>query len=62
MRAMSVTGLTIEHTHALAVAALPPLHRDPFDRLLIAQAILLDVPILTADPAVAKYRVQTLMV
>ena len=35
--------------HALAVAELEPLHKDPFDRLLVAQAAALDVPILTAD-------------
>jgi PIN domain nuclease of toxin-antitoxin system len=62
MRAVGASGLAIEHTHALAAAALPPLHRDPFDRLLVAQAGLLDVPILTADPIVAEYSVQTLLV
>lgn len=62
IRAVGATALAIEHTHALAVAALPPLHRDPFDRLLVAQAGLLDVPILTADPIIAEYPVQTLMV
>jgi PIN domain nuclease of toxin-antitoxin system len=48
--------------HALAVAALEPLHSDPFDRLLVAQAGQLDVPILTADPAIARYPVHTLLV
>lgn len=62
MRAVGVMGLAIEHTHALAVAGLPSLHRDPFDRLLVAQAVLLDVPILTADPILAEYHVRTLMV
>jgi PIN domain nuclease of toxin-antitoxin system len=38
------------------------LHRDPFDRLLVAQARLLDVVILTADPVVTRYPVQTLLV
>ena len=61
IRAIGATALPIEHTHALAVAALPPLHRDPFDRLLVAQARLLDTPILTADPAIAAYEVGTLM-
>lgn len=45
----------IEHAHALAVADLPPLHRDPFDRLLIAQAALLEARLLTADAAVLQY-------
>jgi len=62
MRAIGATGLAVEHSHALAVASLPSLHRDPFDRLLVAQSRLLDVPILTADPIVAEYPVQTLMV
>jgi PIN domain nuclease of toxin-antitoxin system len=61
LRAIGADPLPIEHTHVLAVAALPPLHRDPFDRLLVAQAGLLDVPILTADPAIARYAVRTLM-
>jgi PIN domain nuclease of toxin-antitoxin system len=62
MRAINAVGIPIEHRHALAVAALPPLHGDPFDRLLIAQSQLLDVPILTADPTIAQYPVHTLLV
>jgi PIN domain nuclease of toxin-antitoxin system len=60
LRAIGARALAIEHTHALAVAALPPLHDDPFDRLLVAQAEILDVPIITADPAIAQYAVATL--
>lgn len=62
LRAIGARALPIEHTHALAVAALAPLHRDPFDRLLVAQAGLLEVPILTADAAIAQYPVDTLLV
>ncbi|HEY5045325.1 MAG TPA: type II toxin-antitoxin system VapC family toxin [Solirubrobacteraceae bacterium] len=62
MRAIGARGLPVEHSHALAVAALPPLHRDPFDRLLVAQAGLLDVPILSADPTVVAYPVRTIVV
>lgn len=62
LRAIGAQAMAIEHTHALAVASLPPLHGDPFDRLLVAQALLLAVPILTADPAVAEYPVETLLV
>jgi len=62
MRAIGAVAVPIEHSHALAVAALPPLHGDPFDRLLVAQARALDVPILTADAAVAQYPVRTLLV
>lgn len=54
--------LPVEHSHALAVSQLAPLHRDPFDRLLVAQASLLDVPILTADPEIAQYPISTLLV
>jgi PIN domain nuclease of toxin-antitoxin system len=53
------TLLPITHAHALAAAALPPHHRDPFDRLLIAQAQLEDAVILTADRAFAAYDVRT---
>lgn len=62
MRAVDVQGLSVEHSHALAVAALPSLHGDPFDRLLAAQAGLLDLSILTADTKLAEYPVQTLVV
>ena len=61
IRAIEARSVAIEHSHALAVSRLPPLHRDPFDRLLVAQAGMLDVAILTADPAVAQYPVQTLL-
>ncbi len=62
LRLIGAEALAIEHSHALAVASLPQLHRDPFDRLLVAQAQLLDVPILTADPQIAQYPVRTLVV
>lgn len=47
--------LPIDAEHCFAVADLPPLHRDPFDRLLIAQAIVEGVTLLTADAKVAAY-------
>jgi PIN domain nuclease of toxin-antitoxin system len=62
MRAIGASALAIEHGHALAVAELEPLHKDPFDRLLVAQARALDVAILTADGAIAQYPVRTLIV
>jgi PIN domain nuclease of toxin-antitoxin system len=46
---------TITGEHAAAVANLPPLHRDPFDRMLVAQSIVEGVILLTADPVVAQY-------
>jgi PIN domain nuclease of toxin-antitoxin system len=62
LRIMGANGLAIEHTHALAVAALAPLHRDPFDRLLVAQAGLLDLTVMTADRMIVQYPVETLLV
>lgn len=41
--------------HVLAVEALPPLHKDPFDRLLIAQCTVEGVTLLTSDATVARY-------
>lgn len=52
--------LPVHLDHALKVAALPRLHRDPFDRLLVAQATAEGLPILSGDPQIAKYAVETL--
>ena len=49
------TELAVEGGHALAVASMPPLHRDPFDRILIAQASVEGFALLTADAALAGY-------
>jgi PIN domain nuclease of toxin-antitoxin system len=49
--------LAIEHRHALAVTTLPPVHRDPFDRLIIAQAQVEGLPVLTADETFREYGV-----
>jgi PIN domain nuclease of toxin-antitoxin system len=58
MRTSGTTPLAVEHAHALRVANLPDHHRDPFDRLLIAQAQLLGIPIVTADPQFSMYDVE----
>jgi PIN domain nuclease of toxin-antitoxin system len=58
MRLSGVKGLPVEHAHALRVGALPPHHRDPFDRLLIAQAQIESLAILTADPVFGRYEVE----
>lgn len=47
--------LPVAGAHAAAVAGLPALHRDPFDRLLVAQARVEGVVLLTADQQVAAY-------
>ena len=51
-------GATIDH--ALRMAALPLLHRDPFDRLLVAQAQIEDFTLVSADPHVLSYDVKSL--
>ena len=50
-------ALPILHAHALHAGELPPHHRDPFDRLLIAQARLEGLTLLTADRRLARYDV-----
>ena len=47
--------LTITSDHAFAVGLLPPIHKDPFDRILIAQAMVEAITLLTSDPIVARY-------
>ena len=49
-RELAVTG-----EHAIAVTNLPPVHKDPFDRMLLAQSIVEGIMLLTADPVVARY-------
>jgi PIN domain nuclease of toxin-antitoxin system len=49
-RELSITG-----EHAVAVVSLPPLHRDPFDRMLVAQSLVEGIMLLTTDPLVAQY-------
>ena len=48
--------LPVTSEHAVTVGGLPPLHKDPFDRLLIAQALVEGITLLTADAQVAQYR------
>jgi PIN domain nuclease of toxin-antitoxin system len=50
--------LPIEPNHIYALDQLPFHHKDPFDRLLVAQAIDESLPLVTADPALATYPVQ----
>jgi PIN domain nuclease of toxin-antitoxin system len=47
--------LPILSEHAVAIDALPPIHKDPFDRLLIAQATVEGITLLTDDTTVAQY-------
>lgn len=49
------TELAITGAHAAAVDSLPPVHKDPFDRILIAQVLAEGLMLLTADTVVARY-------
>jgi len=60
MQASGTDALPITHAHALQVASLPGHHRDPFDRLLVAQAQVESLPILTADPQIGRYEVEVI--
>jgi PIN domain nuclease of toxin-antitoxin system len=47
--------LSISSEHAVALESLPPIHKDPFDRMLIAQATVEGITLLTADSIVSQY-------
>ena len=55
-----LTPISVEHSHALRVASLPMHHRDPFDRLLIAQAMDMQVPIVTDDHGFDPYAIEVI--
>lgn len=57
VRINAIEVLPIEMIHALHVHALPDHHRDPFDRMLIAQSQIEKMPILTGDPQIVRYAV-----
>lgn len=58
IRLMSLQSLDITHSHVAALEALPNYHRDPFDRILIAQARTEGLVLLTADRNFEKYPVE----
>jgi PIN domain nuclease of toxin-antitoxin system len=47
--------LPIFSQHVVATESLPPIHKDPFDRILVAQATVEGITLLTVDPSVAQY-------
>ena len=55
-----IISLPIEHGHTVLVADLPDFHNDPFDRLLIAQALSEGMTLVSADKCMAKYDVPIL--
>lgn len=62
MRRTGTRELPVSHDHALAASALPPHHRDPFDRLLVAQSRIEGLPLVTADRAIRRYEVEMIRV
>lgn len=60
MSTWGIRGLDISHPHALALSDLPMHHQDPFDRILIVQAKLEQMTLLTADRIMEKYPVRTM--
>lgn len=60
VEAVELDIVPLELPHVLAYGALPLHHRDPFDRLLVAQARVLGTPIVTSDASFAAYDVQTI--
>jgi PIN domain nuclease of toxin-antitoxin system len=58
--AHGIEPLPLDEESALQVARLPALHRDPFDRMLVCQAIVHGLAILTPDPLVAQYPARTI--
>ena len=55
MQSSGVSALLVSHAHAAGVADLPGHHRDPFDRLLVSQALAEGVPILSSDAQLDAY-------
>jgi PIN domain nuclease of toxin-antitoxin system len=60
LRRHSFGVLPVGEGHALRAGSLPLIYRDPWDRLMIAQAQVEDLPIITADPAIGQYDVEVI--
>jgi PIN domain nuclease of toxin-antitoxin system len=58
--AHGIAALAIDEESALHVTRLPELHRDPFDRMLVSQAIVHGLVLLTPDPLITQYPARTL--
>jgi PIN domain nuclease of toxin-antitoxin system len=56
----SMDSLSVKLEHAVRVYTLPAHHKDPFDRILVAQALSERVPLITADPQIARYPVEVI--
>ncbi|MFG1882334.1 type II toxin-antitoxin system VapC family toxin [Micromonospora sp. NPDC049102] len=62
VRDMGFRELPVTHVHAIAAGRLPSHHRDPFDRMLVAQAITEGLALASRDPSIALYDVDVLKV
>ena len=56
----SIQALDITHQHALAIRHLPSHHRDPFDRMIVAQATIENLPVITNDGLIRQYDVKVI--
>ncbi len=59
-RSLLTTSLSFSGNHALLGATLPSLHRDPFDRMLVCQAMVHDLTVLTPDPILRSYPIKSM--
>jgi PIN domain nuclease of toxin-antitoxin system len=55
-----ITTLPIRASHVMALGALAEIHKDPFDRILVAQSIVEKLPLVTKDAHLAKYGIETI--
>ena len=55
-----IATLSLDEDASFHLARLPLLHRDPFDRMLICQAIMHGLPIVTPDPLITQYPIRTI--
>jgi PIN domain nuclease of toxin-antitoxin system len=60
MRDQALVSLPVEHVHTFEVGSLPPVHRDPFDRLLVAQARVEGMPLVSVDDRIREYDVDVI--
>ncbi|MFI3157054.1 MAG: type II toxin-antitoxin system VapC family toxin [Methylococcaceae bacterium] len=60
MQANALTELPVSMAHALTLQDLPLYHKDPFDRLLVAQAMVNQIPLLSADQQLSAYAIDRL--
>jgi PIN domain nuclease of toxin-antitoxin system len=60
LRENDIGLLPVRFHHAARLPGLPKLHKDPFDRIIIAQALCEKIPVLSADPLFAEYGVKNL--